>query len=236
MGVVFMLKLMKLELRKFNINRFIRGAIISDLVILALPLLMVLVNDAEVSEAFIDYGSIFLAIGSFSKLTFTIFAAVLISRLIISEYNSKTITVLFTYPVNRKKLILAKLAIIVIFTFISILFSNLVIAAFFIGFNSFYPLIPDSLTSVKAVNFLISSVLDAFAFSGVSLIPLYFGMRKKSVPATIVSSILIASILSSNNYGFSLSSIIAIPLSLAAIGVFIAYLTIRNIEHVDVGN
>ncbi len=63
-----------------------------------------------------------------------------------------------------------------------------------------------------------------------------FGMRKKSVSATIVASVLVATLLSSNTNGFSLSSIIAIPLSFAVIGVIIAYLSIRNIEHTDIDN
>lgn len=231
-----MLKLMKLEIRKFKMKGFIRGAVIADLVILALMLLMVFVDDSEVSAAFPDYASIFSAIGTFSKVTFTIFAAVLIARLIIGEFNNKTITVLFMYPINRKKLLLAKLAVIVAFTFVAILSSDLVIGAFFCILNSIYPFIPDSLTGVQVMNFFISSVMDALAFSGVSLIPLYFGMRKKSVSATIVASVLVATLLSSNNNGFSLSSIIAIPLSFAVIGVVIAYWSIRNIEHTDVGN
>ena len=76
--------------------------------------------------------------------------------------------------------------------------------------------------------------INALASSGMGLIPLYFGMRKKSVPATIVSAILIVSIVCSNNGGYSLSNIIAIPIALSIVGVFIAYLSIRNIEHVDV--
>ena len=48
-------------------------------------------------------------------------------------------------------------------------------------------------------------VINALASTGMGLIPLYFGMRKKSVPATIVSAVLIVSIVCSNNGGYSLS-------------------------------
>lgn len=231
-----MLKLMKLEMRKHKINGIIRGALITNLITLAFLFLIILAEKSEGNVAFTDYPTAFSVIGTFSKLTFTIFAGVLIARFIIDEFNHKTITVLFMYPINRKRLLTAKLAIVVIFTFLSILLTDLVVAFLFCTLSSFYSFIPDTLTGTKVVNFLISSILDAFAFSGVGLIPLYFGMRKKSVPATIVSSVVIGSLLSSNSNGFSLSSIIAIPLSLAAIGAIIAYLTIRNIEHTDVGN
>ena len=67
-----------------------------------------------------------------------------------------------------------------------------------------------------------------------ALIPLYFGMKKKSAPVTIISSLLIVAIVCSNNNGLSLGSIIAVPITLAVVGALIAYLTIRNIEHIDV--
>ena len=69
---------------------------------------------------------------------------------------------------------------------------------------------------------------------GMSLLPLVIGLRRKSVSATIVSSIFIVMIVASNNFGVSLSSIVAIPLSLAAIGVLGTYLSFRNIDRADV--
>ncbi|MFZ0447568.1 MAG: hypothetical protein WAM95_23600 [Bacillus sp. (in: firmicutes)] len=67
-----------------------------------------------------------------------------------------------------------------------------------------------------------------------SLIPLFFGMRKRSVPTTIISSIFIVVLVCSNSNGLSLNDIIAITLSLASIGLFIAYPAIQNIEKMDV--
>ena len=170
------------------------------------------------------------------RATFIIFASVLIARLIINEYKNNTITVLFMYPINRKKLIIAKLLIVVIFTFISIILSNIFLEISFCFFDKMLHFVPDKLTIDIILKNGMTIVTYACTASCMSLIPLYFGMRKKSVPATITSSILIVSIVCSNNGGFSLNSIIAIPLSLAAIGVFIAYLSIKNIEHVDVIN
>ena len=70
--------------------------------------------------------------------------------------------------------------------------------------------------------------------SGIALIPLYFGMRKYSIPTTIISSIIIVSVTSSNSGNFTLNDIIIIPITLAIVGLGIAYLAIRNIERVDV--
>ncbi|MNR47136.1 hypothetical protein D3C85_1661970 [compost metagenome] len=74
----------------------------------------------------------------------------------------------------------------------------------------------------------------AVSAAGISLIPLFFGMRRHSVPFTIVSAVLIVSLLSSNNNGFALSNVIAIPIALCFIGILIAYMTIRNVDTKDV--
>lgn len=228
-----MLNLIKLELKKFKIRGSIRGAMIANLAILGVIAIINFGERAEGRFAFNNYVFAFSIIDSLVKSTFIIFASALIAKYVIEEYKSKTIMVLFMYPINRKKLIISKLLIITIFTFVSIVISEIFIGGVLCLINNIYELIPDKLTITLVINNLKNICINALAASGMSLIPLYFGMRKKSVPTTIISSILIVSIVCGNNGGFSLSSIIAIPLSLAVIGIGIAYLSIRNIENVD---
>ena len=83
----------------------------------------------------------------------------------------------------------------------------------------------------------VNIIIHAFTSSFISLISLYFGMRKKSSASTIISASIIASIICSNgNNGFQLNSIVAVSVSLAAIGAFVGYLFIKNIEHLDITN
>jgi ABC-type transport system involved in multi-copper enzyme maturation permease subunit len=228
------IKLMKLEIKKVKMGGYIRGALIANLVIIALLALLIFASRSEGDVEFTSFAFTFSIVDTMVKATFIVFAAVLIARFIIEEYKSNTITVLFMYPINRKKLIVAKLLIVVLFTFISIVISNIFIDFTLYIINNFYNFIPDKLSvSLILTNFM-NICINALACTGMGLIPLYFGMRKKSVPATIVSSILIVSIVCSNNGGYSLSNIIAVPITLSIIGVFITYLSIRNIEHVDV--
>lgn len=229
-----MLKLIKLEMKKIKIRGYIRGALIANLVMTVILLIMVFASKYEKDISFNSFNFTFTIVDSMVKGTFIVFASVLLARFIIEEYKSNTITVLFMYPINRKKLIIAKLLIIVLFTFISIVLSNIFIDSVLCIINKFYNFIPDNLTTTIVINNLITIFMNALTAAGMGLIPLYFGMRKKSVPTTIVSSILIVSIVCSNNGNFSLSSIIAIPITLSIIGAFIAYLSIKNIERVDV--
>jgi ABC-type transport system involved in multi-copper enzyme maturation permease subunit len=228
------LKLMKLEIKKVKMGGYIRGALIANLVIIALLALLIFASRSEGDVEFTSFTFTFSIVDTMVKATFIVFASVLIARFIIEEYKSNTITVLFMYPINRKKLIVAKLLIIVLFTFISMVISNIFIDFILCVINNFYNFIPDKLNSSLVLTNLVNICTNALACTGMGLIPLYFGMRKKSASTTIVSSILIVTIVCSNNGGHSLSNIIAIPISLSIIGVFIAYLSIRNIEHIDV--
>lgn len=229
-----MLKLMKLEMKKVKIGGYIKGALIANIVIIAILAIMIFASINEGDIEFTSFTFTFSIVDTMVKSTFIVFASVLIARFIIEEYKKNTITLLFMYPINRKKLIIAKLLIVVLFTFVSTVLSNIFIDFVLCITNNFYKFTIDKLTIALIINNFMTIGINALASTGMGLIPLYFGMRKKSVPATIVSAILIVTIVNSNNGGYSLSNMIAIPITLSIIGVYIAYLSIRNIEHVDV--
>ncbi|WP_291576697.1 ABC transporter permease [Clostridium sp. UBA4548] len=229
-----MFKLMKLEMKKFKVAGYIKGAIIANLVIIGIMIAGILISKSEGDLILNNYNFAFQMVDSSVKATFIIFASVLLSKLIIEEYKNGTMTLLFMYPINRKKLIVAKLIIVLIFTFVAIFLSNIFIDGILIAINSFTNFIPDEITKEILSNAIISINTSAVTSAFMSLIPLYFGMRKKSVPTTIISSILIVTVMCSNANGFSLSSIVIIPIIFSFVGAFIAYLSIRNIEHVDV--
>lgn len=229
-----MLKLIRLELRKSKFT-FLKGVLIADLAILTIMILLIFtgMDDGE----FDSYGEIFQGVFVFVKATYIIFASVLISKLVIDEYKNNTITVLFTYPVPRKMLMAAKLIIVFLFTFFGILLSDVAISSLLAGSLYVFPnVIQETLTWELITVHLLSAGTDALYAAGIGLIPLYFGMRRKSVPATIVSAVLIVSLISSGNSfgGFRMGDLFGISITLALAGAAIAYFSIRNIEHQDV--
>ncbi|MBM7713504.1 ABC transporter permease [Siminovitchia sp. FSL H7-0308] len=228
-----MFTLMKLELKKFKLGWYVKGVIIANILIAALLVCIGYVEKLEGNVGISSYDEAFLIAGTLVRATFIIFAAVLITKFIIEEFKNKTTNVLFTYPVPRKKFIVVKLWIIGLLTFITIFISNVFVLVSIIVFDSYFEFIPGTFSTAALGQQLLSMVTFAFAAAGTSLIPLYFGMRKYSVPATIISSILIVSLISSHNPVFSTASIVYIPLFLAVIGIVIAFWSIRNIEKVD---
>ncbi|MGZ7150480.1 ABC transporter permease [Bacillus sp. BC08] len=229
-----MLRLMKLEMKKFKLGWYVRGAIIANIAILALLISMSIVSQIEGDPEIRDPQMILLAASTLVRATFIIFGSVLIARLIINEYKNKTILLMFSYPINRKKMMVSKLAITAILTFITVILSNILVVGVFFGIDSYFSILPNSFTVDQLTREGINLVPLAIATAGISLIPLYFGMRKRSVPTTIVSSLIVVAIAINNNPMLSTATFLPLQLALAAIGVVIAYYGIKNIEKEDI--
>ncbi|QKG84279.1 ABC transporter permease subunit [Kroppenstedtia pulmonis] len=229
-----MLRLIRLEAKKNKFGWYWKATLLANPLIACLIFLIGYIEKVEGNIPFQDTQEAFIIIGAIVRATFTVFAAVLIAKLVVEEYKNKTIFVMFTYPVNRKKLIAAKLLIISGLTFIMTIVSNIFVTSVVFSVNSYLDFIPLSTTNHTFFQQFLNMLAFALATAGTSIIPLYFGMRKHSVPATILSSILIIALTSAHNPLFSLASIIYIPVSLAVIGVIIAFWSIRNIEKADV--
>jgi len=229
-----MLNLMRLEMKKYQFARYVKAAIIANIAILGFMFMIIVISKFEGDTVLENYPIAFTIIDSFVRCVFIIFAATLIAKLIIGEYKNKTIITAFMYPINRKKFIAAKLAIVVLFTFSAIILSNIFVTFIFLVISTNFQLVHDTLTNAMIIERIPTVLMNAVAASGMALIPLYFGMRKYSIPTTILSSLLIVMVVSSNTGSFSLNDIIIIPITLAIIGIAVAYLAIRNIEKVDV--
>lgn len=157
------------------------------------------------------------------RATLIIWQGVLIAKLIVEEYQNKTISLLFTYPINLKKIIWAKITLIcgLIFLFhvVSSIFQN--VAVYLIsGQIDFVTYRFENLTTQLLI--IISTIL-------LGLVPLTVGMINKSTIATVVSSVVIVAF-SSNSQGSTagLLSIPIIALILGVIGLVVASVTVKQ--------
>ncbi|MNO43097.1 ABC-2 family transporter protein [compost metagenome] len=229
-----MLKLIQLEIRKNKLFGMLKGVAIANLAMFAFMIMVIYIDKNESGGEFKSYADMFEGVYIFTKATFIIFASVVLSKLVIDEYKNNTITLLFMYPISRKKLMGAKIIIVFLFTLISIFVSDILLNALLIGINSFTHVIPGQLDLKVIPSELIRIGADAIYAAGMGLIPLYIGMRKKSVPATIVTAVLLVSLISSGSSGFQLGNQVGVSIFLSLLGVAIAYLSIRNIEQKDI--
>ncbi|GGB54436.1 ABC transporter permease subunit [Virgibacillus dakarensis] len=229
-----MIHLIKLEFKKGGLNGYLWGSLLAYAGIAGLTMMIYFTSHNLSEDGFQNYEDALNVINTFVLATFIIYASVLLSKLIINEFRDKTITLLFAYPINRKKLIFAKLSIVFCWTFVNVVLANLLVDALFIVMNHNIGFVSGTLTTTLLVHQAIYVLLQAFGAAGMSLLALVLGLRKKSAAATVASSIFIVIIMCSNTGSFNLSSIIAVPLSLAALGILITYLSFRNLDRVDV--
>lgn len=228
-----MLKLMALEIRKNRIMGMLKGVIIANLAILAFMVLLVFIDQTE-SQEFKTYKDIFEPLLIFVRATFIVFSGVVLSRLVIEEYRSNTITQLFMYPIPRKKIMAAKLLIVGLFAFVSVIVTNLVVGVILVAINKATGHIPGLPDQALLLDQLIKIGLGAILTACMSLIPLYFGMRKKSVQATIVTSIIVTAIVSGNFGSVRMGDFIIVTAVMAVIGLLVGTASLRNIETEDV--
>ena len=56
---------------------------------------------------------------------------------------------MFSYPINRKKMMASKLAITAIVTFITVIVSNILVVGIFFGIDSYFSILPNSFTVIN---------------------------------------------------------------------------------------
>lgn len=184
-----MLQLVKLELKKYKLKRYIIEAIICIFCIMAFVTMSFITTLSDPLQQMDTYESTLWMINVLVTGTFLVFSSVLTAKIIIGEYKNKTILVMFSYPINRKKIIIAKLTIIFIFTITSILIGDLLCTAYVIGLDSIIDVVKGNFSFAY---FSTSILFGSVVMGGIlSLVPFAFGMIKKSGPATIVTAILI---------------------------------------------
>ncbi|WP_459499208.1 ABC transporter permease [Bacillus sp. C1] len=233
-----MLNLMKLEWKKHRLSRYFKGVAICIIAIFAAVGLMAWGSKGESERMFLDYTGFMSLTDMFSRTTFMIFSAVILSRLVIDEYKSRTMQLLFTYPVQRKKVMRAKLAIVLGFCFCSIIMATVIINMLLFFLNSSIGFFETPITMEQIIATIPATIINAFMIAGISLVPLYFGMKKKSTPTTITSSVVIGMLINSNvskgGEQVSLFDFIVIPLAFCLLGLVIGYLSYYKVDKIDV--
>ena len=102
-----MAHLLKLELKKFRITRnivFTFVAILFSILFMTVSMVDSMTDPEQTKDTF---ESMFTVVGLLMSFIFLVYSSVLTARLVIGEYNQGTITIMFSYPLNRKHLIVS---------------------------------------------------------------------------------------------------------------------------------
>ncbi|MDQ8733678.1 ABC transporter permease [Paenibacillus sp. LHD-38] len=225
MGKLIMLELHKIKLRNWLICAIIANLLISLWVSTNLP-----------DEAVKSYLEAFYSIRSYVEITFIVFSSVLLSKLFLDEYKNRTISVLFTYPVPRHHILIAKLILFCLFSFLTALLSNGFVAAFFLFVDSQRSFIAEPLTLLMLREEFFRIVINSISVVGLGIIPLYIGLIRKSVPAFMVCSMFLALMFGSTHdeSGNNWSAAISIAMFCLVLGMISAIVSIRKVIREDI--
>ena len=230
-----MLNLIKLELKRVSLKSHFIGLLAANIVIALLSAFTSSLLNAGGGVAVTglppaQLDTLTLAI-MLVRATLIIWEAVLISVFVVEEYRNKTINLLFTYPVQRGKLIAVKIILIcgvmLLFHALSGVFQFTCLSVA----SKYFPFV-----TVSPAN-LMTQAVTALSSVLLGLLPLYIGMIKKSTIATIVSSFAIAAIVSnSQGSGAGLMSIPIAAIVFGVIGAGFSAITVRKMVSSDLSN
>lgn len=197
-----MFRLMRLELKKNNIRLYTIYAAIIGIVMLAFIYLFAFAPQIEPNDEdmklFANYNNIVILNSILTTCAFSVLASSLHCKFILEEYIGKKATIIFTYPIDRVKVCLAKVLVVSIFTVAAMSVCNIG------GFTIFF--ITENIEPLKLgteiatfsiyarciIVTLFMSIL-AVAISGIAIA---IGFWRKSVATTIIVAVLIDSLMS----------------------------------------
>lgn len=233
-------KLIKFEWEKYEIGKYIRNAAILIVLLVIFNYAMTFLGiandpDTGVPDMAISNMGVSTNVELLTDITFLIFAAAMHATFIIGAYKNKTMNLMFLYPLNRKKIMAAKMLAVCIFCFAGIVIAKLACygvsnLGFMMGQKASFPMDYNMLS----VSFYIQLLIRSAATISISLLALLSGMIAKSSKATVISSFLLIILMQGNVGGATLKDNLAVPIVLLAISVLAAILMVQRVEKKDV--
>ncbi len=191
-----MRNLIALELKRNRLRSYHIAVLICGVTMLGFQYLMAAIPHMDPTEPDVELFSRYPFLTGLTCLVcmaiFSVLSAVMASRFVVEEYSGKRAILLLSYPVSRKKVLHAKLVLVFAYTVGAMLLCGAVIQAVFFLTESLFPLCPDQLT-IEVILQTLDFLLCCSVLAGLTgVLSLWFGFRKKSVPVTIVASVILA--------------------------------------------
>lgn len=227
-----MIKLIRLEWKKNNILKYIRNAGITTAILLLFMIMMAWELETEETIEMYGKGMLDSSVGLFVHMSYIIFTGVMIAAFIVGAYEKKTMNLMFSYPIKRSKIILAKICAVWIFNFPAMVGSKLVIYFGLILTKSFTGIIAESIP-IRELSFWLDIVLGSAAMVSISFIALPIGLKMKSSKTVIVASVIIVCFTQGNIGSATLANNIPFYAILLVAAVVSIYLSVYNIETKD---
>lgn len=228
-----MLKLIRLEWKKNNIKKYVRNAFV--MVIILLIFLLMTAGELEADET-LDYGNNMLkktGVELFTNMCFIVFTSAMLASFIVGSYKNKTINLMFSYPISRKRILLSQMLSVWIFNFIALVLSKILIYCTLVTVKKDTFITAESITLGDGM-FYIEILVNSAAMISISFIALLIGLRMKSSKAAIIAGVIIVCFTQGNIGAYTLLDNIPSHIILLIISAISVFLTLYKLETRDV--
>ncbi len=227
-----MLKLIRMEWKTNRIGKYIRNAMILTASLLAFSMLVGAELDRDVPPV---YGKSMLIAGVdlFSHMGYIIFTGVMLAVFITGAYENRTINLLFSYPIKRRKIIAAKLLAVWIFNYAALVLSKLAIYA---GLFLTSPFTGISVGDIRLgeASFYLNILISSAVMVSISFVALLIGTWMHSSKSVIVAAVILTFFTQGNIGEFTLSGSIPFYIVLMLLSIASVVLLIADVEKKDV--
>ena len=222
-----MLKLIRLEWKKNNIIKYIRNAFI--MTICWLIFLLVAAEELETEDTVLLKSAVEL----FTNMSFIIFTSTMLASFIVGTYKNKTINLMFSYPISRKKIVLSQILSVWSFNFIALTLSKVLIYAALVITRKYTHIMADNIALGSGI-FYIEILVNSAVMVSVSFIALLIGLKMKSSKATIIAGVIILCFTQGNIGSYTLLNNMLFHVTLLMISAISVFLTLYKLETRDV--
>lgn len=227
-----MLKLIRMEWKTNRIGKYIRNAVILTASLLAFSMLVGAELDRDVPPV---YGKSMLIAGVdlFSHMGYIIFTGVMLAVFITGAYENRTINLLFSYPIKRRKILVAKLLAVWIFNYAAMVLSKLAIYA---GLFLTSPYTGISVGDIRLgeASFYLNILISSAVMVSISFVALLIGTWMHSSKSVIVASVILTFFTQGNIGEFTLIGSIPFYIVLMLLSIAAVVLLLADVEKRDV--
>ncbi|QHQ62818.1 hypothetical protein Ana3638_20220 [Anaerocolumna sedimenticola] len=224
-------RLIVLELKRNGLKSYHLAVVIITGVMLSFLYLLAIIPKIDPTETDLNmimtYNNLINLNNILCMVIFTIFSSVMFSKFVVEEYAGKRAMLLFSYPVDRKKILEAKIFMVFFYTVGAMLLCGSIVLGVFFTTESYFPICADQL-SIKTVFGGFLSLLCYSLLAGVwGIVALYFGFGKQSVSVTIIAAIIISTVMCQM---LAIAMNIIGGIAFLAIGTIVAGITLSNLR------
>ena len=227
-----MLKLIKLEWKKNNIHKYIRNALI--LTITLMLFLFLPAGELEADETELVFGEMLkMLVELLTNMSYMVFTSVMLASFIVSACKNKTMNLMFSYPISRKKILLSQMLSVWIFNFIALVLSKILMYCVLAAVKKYTYITAEGIALGNGM-FYIEILVDSAVMISMSFLSLLIGWKMKSSKATIIAGVIVVSFTQGNIGEYTLIGNIPFYITLLFISAVSVFLTLYRLETKDV--